>query len=229
MILIISSDQDSHARIVLERVKSEGKKAILLDLSKFPRESQLSLKYKPGVTQNVNALGDSDLDLSACNVVWWRRPQYFVLHPEIKDPGYRSFAFGECYEAFSGLWLSLDSFWVNHPMKDEEATHKAYQLKVAQEIGLEIPSTLITNNPEHARSFIDHLSVEKTIYKSFSATEQNWRETRLLKPEEMVLLDSVRFAPVIFQEFIPAQLDLRVTMIGEKYLRSRNLLTRNII
>jgi hypothetical protein len=56
---------------------------------------------------------------------------------------------------------------------------------------------------------------DRTIYKAFSATAQHWRETRLLKSDEFELLDSVRFAPVIFQEYIPAQADLRITMMGE--------------
>ncbi len=32
----------------------------------------------------------------------------------------------------------------------------------------------------------------------------------------MALLDNVKFAPVIFQEYIPADVDLRITMIGEQ-------------
>jgi glutathione synthase/RimK-type ligase-like ATP-grasp enzyme len=37
----------------------------------------------------------------------------------------------------------------------------------------------------------------------------------LLRPEERVHLDAVRFAPVIFQEHIRADIDLRITMIGD--------------
>ena len=38
----------------------------------------------------------------------------------------------------------------------------------------------------------------------------------MLREDEVALLDDVRFAPVIFQEYIPAQLDLRVTVIGNE-------------
>jgi hypothetical protein len=55
-----------------------------------------------------------------------------------------------------------------------------------------------------------------TIYKAFSATEAEWRETRLVPAEELAVLDQVRHAPVIFQDYVPAALfDLRVTVVGD--------------
>src|SRR5205823_4209269 len=56
----------------------------------------------------------------------------------------------------------------------------------------------------------------RTIYKTFSCTHTIWRETRLLRPEDLAHMDAVRVAPVIFQEFIPAESDLRVTAVGGK-------------
>lgn len=217
MILVISSETDIHARVMLERLAHEGRETALLNLAKFPRHLQLSINYHGnGHDHRILDSADGNLTLSMCHVVWWRRPQPFELSAEISAGNYRAFAFNECYEAFSGLWLALDAFWVNHPTRDQEAAHKVYQLKVAQAVGLEIPVTLITSSPAEARSFIDAHGIEGTIYKSFSAIQTNWRETRLLKPEELEKLDSVKFAPVIFQEYVPAQADLRVTMIGQK-------------
>jgi len=37
----------------------------------------------------------------------------------------------------------------------------------------------------------------------------------LLKSEEIELIDSVKYAPVIFQEYISAAADLRITMVGK--------------
>lgn len=85
---------------------------------------------------------------------------------------------------------------------------------MAQEVGLTIPRTLITNEPAAARAFVA-AEPGGTIYKAFSATEQEWRETRLLRPEEMAGLDNVAYAPVIFQEYVPAGVDLRITVIGD--------------
>ena len=41
-------------------------------------------------------------------------------------------------------------------------------------------------------------------------------ETRLIREEELGALDAVRLAPVIFQEYVPAEVDLRVTIVGDQ-------------
>src|SRR6185436_16655475 len=129
-------------------------------------------------------------------------------------PNYRHFALNECSEAVSGMWLGLNQIkWINNPTKNDLAASKPYQLRVAQKLGLNIPSTLITNSPKAANEFVESNGINSTVYKSFSATEYDWRETRLIKSDEVSLIDNVRFAPVIFQEYIPAKLDLRITII----------------
>lgn len=80
--------------------------------------------------------------------------------------------------------------------------------------GVPIPRTVITNNPDCARAFINEIGVSNTVYKTFLATEECWRETRILRDEELEILDQVRLAPVIFQEYVPALSDIRVTVVG---------------
>jgi glutathione synthase/RimK-type ligase-like ATP-grasp enzyme len=118
-------------------------------------------------------------------------------------------------EALAGLWHALDAFWVNDPARDHVAHRKVLQLRRAQECGLTLPDTLITNDPARARMFVDGHGYRDVVYKAFSALEHEWRETRLLRHEELGLLDYVRYAPVIFQEYVEAVYDLRVTIVGD--------------
>ncbi|MBC7814109.1 MAG: alpha-L-glutamate ligase [Burkholderiales bacterium] len=223
MILIVSSEQDLHTTTVMEHLAHFNAKVRLLDFTDYPQRAQLALHYHSHFDSNytlalptASQVATFPFPLAECRVIWWRRPQSYEIHPEISDPSHRAFAFTECSEAFEGLWLALDSFWVNHPIRTQEGGRKAYQLKLAQRLGMDIPQTLITNSPQQAREFVDALGADRTIYKAFSATASHWRETRLLKAEEMALLDNVRFAPVIFQEYIPAEVDLRITVIGDE-------------
>ncbi len=118
----------------------------------------------------------------------------------------------------SGMWHALDAMWVNPPASDEVAHHKPLQLARAEEVGLSVPRTLITNDPAAAADFVEDLGVGRTVYKTFIATEENWRETRLLREGELELLDAVRLAPVIFQEYVEAAADVRVTAVGDELL-----------
>jgi glutathione synthase/RimK-type ligase-like ATP-grasp enzyme len=105
--------------------------------------------------------------------------------------------------------------WVNNIVRDAAAAHKPWQLALAKEIGLTIPETLITNDPGQARDFwAAHPG--KVIYKPFTAGYHTWRETRLLRAGEEALADTVRWSPVIFQQYVPAVFDLRITAIGPR-------------
>ena len=107
----------------------------------------------------------------------------------------------------------LAADWVNEPAADDRAHRKGLQLQVAQQLGLDIPRTVMTNDPAAALRFIDAHGYRDVVYKSFSSTPDAWRETRVLRSDELGLLHLVRHAPVIFQEYVPAVYDLRVTVV----------------
>ncbi len=198
MVVIISSKSDAHATTVLEELRAMGQPAKLLDLSDFPLRSHLSMAYTTGNGAQFTLSTDAGPILfSEVRSIWWRRPQQFQLDPTLQNPGYAQFALNESQEAITGLWQALDVFLINDPARDAAAHRKAHQLRLARELGIPIPETLITNDPAAAREFIGRHG--KVICKAFSATEANWRETRLVQEGELANLDSVRFAPVIFQ------------------------------
>jgi hypothetical protein len=215
VILIVSHPGDDHSIGVSAELERASKPYLLLDTSRFPIEATLSQRFGPeGRTFELCVDGESH-DLSQSRVGWWRRPQPLRLHDGLA-PNVIGFTYAECHEAIAGMWAALGLRWVNPPDLDELAHHKPYQLAVAAEIGLAIPRTLITNCPVDARTFAQELGPDATVYKTFLATEQHWRETRLLRMDEVDLLDRVRLAPVIFQEFVPAAADIRVTVMGER-------------
>lgn len=213
-IVIVSHAADDHAAAVAECLAGAGARARLVDTGAFPLK--LSLSFGISGTDRSATIGqnEQELDVADINVVWWRRPQPYVLD-EAMDPTVACFAYSECHEAMAGMWHSLKARWVNPPAADEIAHHKPYQLAVAQDVGLRVPLTLITNDPDAARGFLSQAGAGRFIYKTFLAHESHWRETRLVTARELRLLDSVRLAPVIFQEFVEAEADLRVTVFGQ--------------
>lgn len=216
MIILVSHLDDPHAVHVLARLQSRGADVVLFDTARFPRDIQLSVaqSHAERWRASVNIAGEPR-DLTDARVVWWRRPLPFRLHDEVADAEERAFAYGECHAATSGLWSCLDAVWINDPDRDQIAARKLFQLKVAAQLGLRTPRTCVTNDPEQAGRFVRTEGSRGTIYKSFGATENAWRETRLLRADEHALLANVQFAPVIFQEHISAVVDLRITIIGD--------------
>ncbi len=217
MILIISHLQDMHCMAVGQALQKRGHEPVLLDLSRFPQLSEIELGYGKQRSRTMRLRDEQwgDTDLGECRAAWWRRPQPFGIPAEVTDPTHRAFAATEAREVFGGLWGLLDAVWVNDPHRDDLAHRKAYQLRVAESVGLEVPETVITNAPEAAREFIGSQNSHGAVFKAFNGTPQAWRETRLVKQAELERLDLVRLAPVIFQEYIDG-VDLRITVIGDK-------------
>ncbi len=216
MILILSSDDDVHAQHVLHHIAERGHSATLLNLADFPKDAHLIFEAGQSKSRRQMQYRGQTIDLSKVSSVWWRRPQPYGMHPDVTDPVLDHFAIREVDEAIQGLWLTLDAEWINVPHRDENASRKAWQLDVARSVGLTVPRTLITTDPDAARAFIDYEGVDRTIYKPFQGSEDAWRETRLLKAEELDKIDAVKYAPVIFQEYIEATCDLRVTVVGDQ-------------
>lgn len=218
MIAIVSYPEDPHAEAVMSHLRDVGTEVELIDLSDLPDQAALAIGYPNGGPPTLEYLpeGRAPIDLRDVRAFWWRRPQ--VANPEaIADPAARLFAANEWQEAIAGLWQLVDARWINHPVRDEVAARKALQLRVAVEVGLAVPRTLVTSDPARARAFVESRSDGETVFKTFSCTHEVWRETRLVTDDDLADLEAVRLAPVIFQEYIPAEVDLRITAVDGRF------------
>lgn len=219
MILIISFVDNPHVHAVTRHLSSDHE---VVDLAWFPSR----MTMHACASAEVDALyldlpSGRRVDLDTVGAVWHRRVRPLTLDPALVDDTARTFAWSESTEALGGLWPSMDCFWMNPPAADERALRKVTQLRVARGVGLAIPDTLVTNGPEAAHAFIERHGPANVIRKAFRNIPQAPRETLRLAPEHLAQLDSVRFAPVIFQEFVPVALDLRVTVVdGELFATS---------
>jgi glutathione synthase/RimK-type ligase-like ATP-grasp enzyme len=198
LIAIVSYPEDPHALAVIEHLRAASTPVTLLDLSDLPDRATLSIAYdhdRPP-TLEYKHREEPLLDLRTVRAIWWRRPQ--AADPAaIADPDVRLFAANEWQEAINGVWQLLEARWVNDPVRDDVAARKALQLRMAADVGLSVPRTLVTSDPKQARAFIEARDGTETIFKTFSCTHEIWRETRLVREDELDLLETVRLAPVI--------------------------------
>lgn len=216
MILVVSHPGDDHAAAVMALLRRRGARPVLLDLARIPRQVHLAMTWDGRRAEDVRLVLGGGRSLCARDVeaVWWRRPGRFEPHPRA-ERSRREFVFREYSAAFEGLWLGLEARWVNHPARDDAASRKPWQLTQAQRLGLAIPRTLVTNDPALARDFVRSCRPGGTVFKALSATPSDWRETRLVRRQELARLGLVRYAPVIFQEYVGGT-DIRATLVGRR-------------
>ncbi|AUD02811.1 MvdC/MvdD family ATP grasp protein [Spirosoma pollinicola] len=215
MILVISYPGEEHTADVVQRLEQQGCECVSIDLSDFPAKKGVALTWSSDQDPAyLIETATGPVDLSRIQVAWWRRVRPFAVD-EAVNATMRPFVLSETGQAVNGMMDAMDCRWVNPRRADDAAHHKPYQWSVASRVGLKLPRTLVTNQPEAAQAFIESIGVGKTIFKAFLASFEDWRETRLIEKEDMDRLDLVRFAPVIFQEYIEG-VDLRITIIGNQ-------------
>jgi glutathione synthase/RimK-type ligase-like ATP-grasp enzyme len=213
MILIISFPDSDHVERVRQHLRMPS---MVVDTSWFPVALGLEARLAAGTEGLRFALPDGErLDLADVGAVWYRRPRSLELHQDLVDGTARRFAWSESNEALLGVWYALECFWMNHPIADEVAQRKIRQLQAARRIGLSVPETLVTNQPAAAEDFVARHGPGRVIRKAFRNIAEAPRETTLVRQEDLAVIDAVRYAPVIFQRYVAADADLRVTVVED--------------
>jgi hypothetical protein len=213
VILIIAPAGDRHAESVHAQLRASNKRVARLDLADLPQNAALSLRIGEAECGGTVLACDGDrIDLASVDVVWWRRPRPPVLPATLADARARAFAAAEWHQALQGLWAATSARWINHPTHDDIGHSKPLQLCAARAVGLEIPETLISSNPRDVEDFVGTRC--GVVYKTLTVSPDVWRETRRLGAAEHAALATVRYAPVIFQEEVQADVDVRVTVVG---------------
>jgi len=163
------------------------------------------------------------------DVVWYRRPTPPVFPPTL-HPGDLPIARRESQDFLAGLYqlVSPDAFWVNPLASRPRAELKAIQLQEALRLGLTIPPTLMSNDPDRIRGFMDEFP-GRTVYKTFYPAQ--WESgndvavmlTSEVGPDDLPSDDTLRVTPGIFQVKIPKSHELRVTIMGHHVVTARLL------
>jgi len=222
MILIVTNKFDPHADLVIRRLKERAEPFVRLNTEDFPQRVSLRLSASvTGLAGQFLLPGERSLDLADVKSVWYRRPQVHEVDAGLQEPDAVQFARDECAATIAGLWRALDCFWVSAPHKIREASYKVYQLKVAAELGFEIPRTLITNSPSEAKAFYEQCGgrvINKVINRGWFDCEDT---TGLifahpLRSEDLEKLDAVRYCAHLFQERIDKSVEVRATVVGRQ-------------
>ena len=164
--------------------------------------------------------------IGAARGIWLRRPRWPTVDPEMEELD-RMFAQQEAVAAMGGVWRNLGQRCVSQADAMQAARWKLNQLAVANEVGMLVPETLVTNDPDEASAFGRQWpAVAKAVAEARVETPQ---ETRIGETFELTSdFDggAVRPAPVILQRRIWKTADMRVTVIGARIFAVRIVLPK---
>lgn len=128
---------------------------------------------------------------------------------------------GEAWEGFLAH-IPVDK-WINHPSYNFAASHKIEQLTRANKFRLHVPQSFVTNDPYEALSFREKQIngvIVKPLSSGYIEREKPEKDTLIYTREfsdsNLECLESLKYCPVLFQEKIDKDLDVRLTVLDEK-------------
>jgi hypothetical protein len=228
-VLIVSTSADPHAAAVAWGLQQLGVPHVLWDWSRFPGEEEAGLWISPVGETVLRFTAGGVMHEGPFDVIWWRRPGKPTA-PAAAHADDRPVIEHES-EWFLNTILPFAAHaatrWVNEPLADKAADNKARQLVAARQLGFRIPDTLMGNGPGAARAFLRrhgatlaHKGFRAMLWENEDGSITTGR-TALVGGAQLARDFAVRACPSIYQNVVPKQYELRVTVMGDQLLAAR--------
>jgi glutathione synthase/RimK-type ligase-like ATP-grasp enzyme len=199
-------------------IQERGESLVLFKQDKCLEGEYLSYEASGEKDRYLLTIDGRDYDLNEFRGVWYMHP--FIAKPLLRfnPPQYRQFISHQFFGMRKAIWELLPYVpWINDPWRVMRAENKILQLHVARKVGLDIPPTLITSDPLRVKNFIRDQK-DRVIMKALEPSPMidEVLFTRMVTPQDLAQIDRIRYAPAIFQGYIPKDHELRVTIVGKE-------------
>ena len=218
-VLLVTHSQDHDCTPRVEgMLRDRGAPTFRLDTDRFPTVFGLQADETDSLGRLIGPHGA--VELADIQAVWLRR----VSEPELPSglaDDYRAISVAETRRILLGLLECLPVFQLDPPPVVRRGSNKQLQLQLARRMGLRVPRTLITNDPEAVRAFARTCpdGMVGKMMNSFTI-QRGGREsamfTSIIEEDHLAELDGLRLCPMTFQEKIEKKLELRVTSVGHR-------------
>jgi glutathione synthase/RimK-type ligase-like ATP-grasp enzyme len=220
VILILTHKIDLCADLAIPRLQERGQRALRVNLEDYPLD--IALTYHPGgkSTPQLIVYGKA-FDLSAIDAVWYRVPFEYSARRWAEDHQLTRFIESSCNHMWYPLELFLHCFWFDRPLSVLKASYKLHQLETAVRVGLHIPQTCATNDPDAVRSFYESVGGNMAV-KTMCGGGIHIEDkvfvvyTNAVSAADMDHIGSVRDCPCQFQEYVAKEFELRVIVVGDR-------------
>jgi hypothetical protein len=210
-VLILGDSDDEHACFMLGYLRARGENVELLDSRCFPAE--MTLSHDPARDAwTVRLPAGRVLAPGQVKSVYWRCFNS-VLVPELPDEEQAFLAGNDSRSLFESFLIRYPARWVNG--WDGYLLHqtKPAALALVAQLGIDVPATLTSNDPEAVRAFA--AGAPRLIFKPVQGGAHARRVTPAHLGDDN--LDSLRYCPVTLQEEV-AGTNVRVFVAGERVL-----------
>lgn len=217
LVLVVTRSDDVTTDIVVEELYRRGVPVVRLDPGDFPVALTLTARYGTELGGRL-VTPSRDVDLADVRAVYWRRPTSWGTPAGLDEQSTKWCAAQARFGAGGIIYSLPQARYVNHPWRIGAADHKPAQLAAAIQCGLDVPSTLVTNDPDAARAFAGEQG--RIVCKALRQSDyfvNDRRRTIWVEPlgaDE--LTDGIAATAHQFQKYIDNSSHLRLTAVGKR-------------
>jgi len=210
-ILILGDEGDEHARHMRHYLAAQGHAVHFLDSRWFPEN--LRLTFDPITGRGAIGLPcGRSISYDQIDAVYWRNYNG-ILGPVLPDPEQAWIAQNDARGLFESFLAQLPARWVNGWNAYRLHQTKPVQLARVAALGVELPATLLANDPQAVQAFVERHP--RSIVKPVQGGDYTQPLTAAnLQPENLL---NLRWAPITVQAEVPGT-NVRVFVAGEQVL-----------
>jgi glutathione synthase/RimK-type ligase-like ATP-grasp enzyme len=215
-VFIVTHRRGFEADPVIDALRHDDIPVFRFNCDAGDEASQISFVINNNRIDILFACDNREINSSDIGVGWCQQlPPYLSQASSVLENLQRKNLWAAQFASFD----SLNVPWFNSPRNILYASNKPTQLVLAQSIGFNIPSTLISNVSKDIRFFAGNQS---TIAKNLatpwivSGAETQAAYTRIVESNWLQNDNELEFCPVIYQEFKTRKKDYRVVVVGEQ-------------
>ncbi|GAA4271591.1 hypothetical protein U6A24_13475 [Aquimarina gracilis] len=210
MILICGIPTETPVALLIQQLENNKLPYLLFNQRDFI-STNMVYKIVNGKIQGTIRLNDSTVDLNKITGVYNRLINFMSIpeYEDTKDEAVRH----HCAKLHDTInqWLEVtDAKVVNKNSSMISNMSKPFQTQLISDFDLDIPETIITNQPEEVVSFLKEK--ERVIYKSASGVRSIVQE---LTEEDIPKLKKICWCPTQFQEYVEGN-NIRVHVLGDQ-------------
>lgn len=211
MILALSSSGDLTTDYVIRSLDRAGLETVRLNTNDLLSDWRFDLTP----TSMLFWSNSHHVDPRNVTAVYYRRA-FLPTPPSEASRGSWEFIVRESRVLQNALYDALQCPWISHYAAIRAAENKPRQLRLAQQLGFNVPETLITNDSIRAERFVlEHGTV---VTKPLSYGDLGGSQvvhTNILGEWRDEYRREIEIAPTLLQRYIEKRADLRVTVIDD--------------
>jgi hypothetical protein len=219
-ILLVTTASDLAADLVVLHLGRRGVPFVRFNQEDFPE--RVTVAWPGDSRRGTLAIGGELVGCGEIGSAWFRYPAGPSL-PAAEDRCAADFITREAAGFLVGFWETMPWFWMNRPSAVALSGSKLRQLAQASAFGFRVPETLITNCPKAARDFIGGRDgiAKAVVNGGLSGAGRRYAIYTTPVTSDDLAAGAIRASPIIFQERIANDFDLRVTVVGTRVFATR--------